>query len=191
MKQKKVDIAELLEKFLQAETSEAEEQLLTDYFAHTEHIPEEWSLYKELFRSFRTDAYDFSSEEMDAMGSAPMAAGQPIGKTSRRHFGLVARWMAVAACLLAVIWTVGFRPWTSPKEENAVPASQEITVGELLETLTILAETTPEDATITATRGAGGIEVSTSTLQGASVTYTLRRRADNSTLELISQHIHN
>ncbi|MGN0047962.1 MAG: hypothetical protein ACI37U_03555 [Bacteroides sp.] len=191
MKQKKVDIAELLDKFFQGETGEAEEQLLTDYFVHTEHIPEEWSLYKELFRSFRTDAYDFSSEEIDAMESASMAAGQPIGKRSRRHFRLVARWMAVAACLPVVIWTVGFRPWTSPKEENPAPVSQEITVGELLETLTILAETTPEDATITATHRAGGIEVSTSTLQGTSVTYTLRRRADNSTLELISQLVQN
>ena len=189
MKQKKVDIAELLDKFLQGETSEAEEQLLTDYFCHADHIPEEWSLYKELFQSFRTDAYDFSSEELDAMESTPMATGQSIGKTSRRHFGLVARWMAVAACLLAVIWAVGFRPWL--QEENPDPVSQEITAGELLEALTILAETAPEDATITATRRAGGIEVSISTLQGTSVTYTLRRRADNSTLELISQHIHN
>ena len=190
MKQEKVDIAELLDKFLQGETSEAEEQLLTDYFAHTEHIPEEWSLYKELFRSFRTDAYDFSSEEMDAMESAPMAAGQPIGKTSRRHFGLMVRWMAVAACLLAVIWTVDFRPWTSPKEESPVPESQEITVGELLETLTILAETTPEDATITATPSTSGIKVSTITPCGKSATYTLKRSTDNTTLEMTSQLIH-
>lgn len=179
----------LLDRFLQGQTSEAEEQLLTDYFCHADHIPEEWSHYKELFQSFRTEAYDFSPEEMEAL-LTDSVAGQCIRPIPRRRPWRIAVRIAAAACLLAVISMVAIRPWASPEEESSPQVAQEITVGELLETLTILAETAPEDATITATPSTSGIEVSTSTPHGASVTYMLNRRADHSTLELTSQLIH-
>ena len=183
-------VAELLDRFLQGQTSEAEEQQLIDNFCHADHIPEEWSHYKELFQSFRTEAYDFSSEEMEALLTDSVGA-QRIRPISNRHPWRIVVRVATAACLLAVISLVAFRPWASTEEEPSPQVAQEITVGELLETLTILAETAPEDATITATPSTGGIEVSTSTPHGASVTYMLNRRADHSTLELTSQLIHN
>lgn len=183
-------VAELLDRFLQGQTSEAEEQQLIDYFCHADHIPEEWSPYKELFQSFRTEAYDFSSEEMEALLTDSVGA-QRIRPISNRHPWRIVVRVATAACLLAVISTIAFRPWASPEEKPSPQVAQEITMGELLETLTILAETTPEDATITATPSTSGIEVSTSTPHGASVTYMLNRRADHSTLELTSQLIHN
>lgn len=183
-------VAELLDRFLQGQTNEVEEQQLTDYFCHANHIPEEWIHFKEVFLSFRTEAYDFTSEEMEVLLTDSVDVQRIEHISSRHPWSIVAR-IAVAACLLAVISLVAFRPWTSSEEEASPKVVQEITVGELLETLTILAETAPEDATITATPSTGGIEVSTSTPHGASVTYMLNRRADHSTLELTSQLIHN
>lgn len=183
-------VAELLDRFLQGQTNEAEEQQLTNYFCHADHIPEEWSHFRELFQSFRTEAYDFSPEEMEALLTDSVAE-QRIRPISSRHPWRIVVRIAAAACLLAVISLVAFRPWASTEEKPSPQVAQEITMGELLETLIILAETTPEDATITATPSTSGIEVSTSTPHGASVTYMLNRRADHSTLELTSQLIHN
>lgn len=182
-------VAELLDRFLQGQTTEAEEQQLTDYFCHADEVPEEWSLYKEMFQSFRTDAYNFSSEEIDGLLTEPVAS-QCAGRISSRRPWRIAVRIAAAACLLAVISLVAFRPWTSSEEEPSPQVAQEITVGELLETLTILAEATPEDATITATPSTSGIKVSTTTLRGKSATYTLKRSTDNTTLEMTSQLIH-
>ena len=182
-------VAELLDRFLQGQTSEAEEQQLTDYFCHADHIPEKWSLYKELFQSFRTEAYDFAPEEVELLLTDSVAE-QCIRPISSRHPWRIAVRIAAAACLLAVISLVAFRPWTSSEEEPSPQVAQEITVGELLETLTILAEATPEDATITATPSTIGIKISTTTPRGKSATYTLKRRTDNTTLEMTSQLIH-
>lgn len=199
MKQKKMDIAELLEKFLKGETCEAEEQMLTDYFYHADQIPEDWHIYKELFQSFRTDAYDFSPEEMDEMlAAAPEETGTKFEaatefslRTSHRCYWRITGWIAAAACLSALVFTAALRPWKSSEQESSSQVAQEITLDELLETLNILAEAIPEDATITATPAKDGIEVITSTPQGTSATYALKRRADSSTLELTSQLIHN
>ena len=60
-------IASLLEKFLEGQSTEAEEQTLSEYFDRADDVPAEWTAYQELFRSFTTDAYDFSDEEIDAM----------------------------------------------------------------------------------------------------------------------------
>lgn len=61
------NIKKLLLRFTEGQTTEAEEEVLKDYFSHSEHIPEEWEAYKDLFSSFDTDAYDFTQEEVDAM----------------------------------------------------------------------------------------------------------------------------
>lgn len=61
------NIKKLLLRFTEGQTTEAEEEVLKDYFTHSEHIPEEWEAYKDLFSSFDTDAYDFTQEEVDAM----------------------------------------------------------------------------------------------------------------------------
>lgn len=196
MKQKNMDIAELLDRFIQGQTSEAEERQLTDYFCHTDDIPAEWNIYQELFRSFRTDAYDFTTEEVKAMltpkemEAKPKSTPQRSISTPRKHAWQIATRVSVAACLLALISTVALRLWHSSDEETSPQVNQEITVGELLETLTILAATTPDDATITATSTADGIQVSMATHEGRSASYLLTRRSDNSTLEMTSQHIH-
>ena len=67
LKHNEDNIKKLLLRFTEGQTTEAEEEVLKDYFSHSEHIPEEWEAYKELFSSFDTDAYDFTQEEVDAM----------------------------------------------------------------------------------------------------------------------------
>lgn len=88
-------IASLLEKFLEGQSTEAEEQTLSEYFDSADDVPAEWVAYQELFRSFTTDAYDFSNEEIDAM-----LAPTPSKK------GIVVswlRWSAVACAIIAVL----------------------------------------------------------------------------------------
>ena len=72
------NIKELLLRFTEGQTTEAEEEVLKDYFTHSEHIPEEWEAYKDLFSSFDTDAYDFTQEEVDAMFVAEPAKKRAI-----------------------------------------------------------------------------------------------------------------
>lgn len=86
------NIGKLLERFVQGLTTESEEQLLSDYFCTAEAIPEEWMVYKELFDSFSTDAYDFSEDEKDAM----------LARVPRKKAKSVTLWIwAVAACVVA------------------------------------------------------------------------------------------
>ncbi|MCI6145462.1 MAG: hypothetical protein MR689_01925 [Bacteroidales bacterium] len=88
-------IASLLEKFLEGQSTEAEEQTLSEYFDSADDVPAEWVAYQELFRSFTTDAYVFSNEEIDAM-----LAPTPSKK------GIVVswlRWSAVACAIIAVL----------------------------------------------------------------------------------------
>ena len=88
------NIKELLLRFTEGQTTEAEEEVLKDYFSHSEHIPEEWEAYKDLFSSFDTDAYDFTQEEVDAMFVAEPAKKRAIWP-----------WLSIAGiavCLLLV-----------------------------------------------------------------------------------------
>lgn len=94
MIQTKENIGKLLERFVQGLTTESEEQLLSDYFSTAEAIPEEWMVYKELFDSFSTDAYDFSEDEKDAM----------LAQVPRKKAKSATLWIwAVAACAVAVM----------------------------------------------------------------------------------------
>lgn len=88
------NIKELLLRFSEGQTTEMEEEVLKDYFTHSDHIPEEWKAYKDLFCSFDTDAYDFTQEEVDAMFVAEPAKKRAIWP-----------WLSIAgiaACLLLV-----------------------------------------------------------------------------------------
>lgn len=58
-------IKELLDKFMSAQTTEAEEQELSDYFANNKDVPTEWKAYSVLFGSFKTDAYDYDEKYLD------------------------------------------------------------------------------------------------------------------------------
>lgn len=88
-------IASLLEKFLEGQSTEAEEQTLSEYFDRADDVPAEWAAYQELFRSFTTDAYDFSDEEIDAM-LAPTPSKKGIVVS-------LLRWSAVACAIIAVL----------------------------------------------------------------------------------------
>lgn len=94
MKQKEY-IASLLEKFLEGQSTEAEEQTLSEYFDSADDVPAEWATYQELFRSFTTDAYDFSDEEIDAM-LAPTPSKKGIVVS-------LLRWSAVGCTIIAVL----------------------------------------------------------------------------------------
>ena len=88
-------IASLLEKFLEGQSTEAEEQTLSEYFDRADDVPAEWTVYQEMFRSFTTDAYDFSDEEIDAM-LAPTPSKKGIVVS-------LLRWSAVACAIIAVL----------------------------------------------------------------------------------------
>ena len=88
------NIKKLLLRFTEGQTTEAEEEVLKDYFTHSEHIPKEWEAYKELFSSFDTEAYDFTQEEVDAMF---------VAENANKH--AIWPWLSIAGiavCLLLV-----------------------------------------------------------------------------------------
>ena len=101
MKYSREYIEKLLGKFVDGLTTELEEQRLAEYFDTADDIPAEWQVYKEMFRSFKTDDYNFSNAELYAMLTQPKPA---------LH---IWRWVAVAACAAVVVAFVAIRPWTA------------------------------------------------------------------------------
>lgn len=101
MKYSREYIEKLLGKFVDGLTTELEEQRLAEYFDTADDIPAEWQVYKEMFRSFKTDDYNFSNAELDAMLMQPKPA---------LH---IWRWMFVVACAAVVVAFVAIRPWTA------------------------------------------------------------------------------
>ena len=148
MRQKEY-IASLLEKFLEGQSTEAEEQTLSEYFDSADDVPAEWVAYQELFRSFTTDAYDFGNEEIDAM-----LAPTPSKK------GIVVswlRWSAVACAIIAVLagaWlyykdiapspTISQKPVITQNEVKKVPEKngedKKVTMRVKIESPTLLAQ---------------------------------------------------
>ena len=147
MKQKEY-IASLLEKFLEGQSTEAEEQTLSEYFDRADDVPAEWAAYQELFRSFTTDAYDFSNEEIDAM-LAPTPSKKGIVVS-------LLRWSAVACAIIAVLagaWlyykdiapspTISQKPVITQNEVKKVAEKngedKKVTMREKIESPTLLA----------------------------------------------------
>lgn len=141
-------IASLLEKFLEGQSTEAEEQTLSEYFNSADDVPAEWTAYQELFRSFTTNAYDFSDEEIDAMlAPTPSKKGVVIN---------LLRWSAVACAIIVVLtggWlyfqdsapspTISQKPVITQNEVKKVAEKSEmdkkVTVQEQIESPTLLA----------------------------------------------------
>lgn len=141
-------IASLLEKFLEGQSTEAEEQTLSEYFNSANDVPAEWAAYQELFRSFTTDTYDFSDEEIDAMLSpTPSKKGIVVN---------LLRWSAVACATIAVLagaWlyykdiapspTISQKPVITQNEVKKVAEksgeNKKVTVREKIESPTLLA----------------------------------------------------
>ena len=148
MRQKEY-IASLLEKFLEGQSTEAEEQTLSEYFDSADDVPAEWVAYQELFRSFTTDAYDFSNEEIDAM-LAPTPSRKGIVVS-------LLRWSAVACAIIAVLagaWlyykdiapspTISQKPVITQNEVKKVAEKngedKKVTMREKIESPTLLAQ---------------------------------------------------
>ena len=148
MRQKEY-IASLLEKFLEGQSTEAEEQTLSEYFDSADDVPAEWVAYQELFRSFTTDAYDFGNEEIDAM-LAPTPSRKGIVVS-------LLRWSAVACAIIAVLagaWlyykdiapspTISQKPVITQNEVKKVPEKngedKKVTMREKIESPTLLAQ---------------------------------------------------
>lgn len=141
-------IASLLEKFLEGQSTETEEQTLSEYFDSADDVPAEWAAYQELFRSFTTDAYDFSDEEIDAM-LAPTPSKKGIVVS-------LLRWSAVACAIIAVLagaWlyykdiapspTISQKPVITQNEVKKVAEKngedKKVTMREKIESPTLLA----------------------------------------------------
>lgn len=107
-------INSLLNKFMKAQTTEEEEQTLNDFFCTNHELPQEWLVYKDLFCSFKTDAYDLGDDELEEMQKP---------KSSRKRISVrLARWTAaacVAMALLAFGWQYYGRNESTPKHEPA------------------------------------------------------------------------
>ena len=141
-------IASLLEKFLEGQSTEAEEQTLSEYFDSADDVPAEWTAYQEMFRSFTTDAYDFSDEEIDAMlAPTPSKKGIVVN---------LLRWSAVACAIITVLagaWlyykdiapspTISQKPVITQNEVKKVAEKngedKKVTMREKIESPTLLA----------------------------------------------------
>lgn len=110
-------IEDLITKFVAGQTSEAEEQLLADFFASSDDVPAEWQAYRELFLSFGTDAYDLSDAEIDAM-----LTPSPEPKARAISFW---PWLT-AACAAAVLALVVLRPWADTSTPVTPPAAMPV-----------------------------------------------------------------
>lgn len=118
----------LLQKFMDAQTSEEEEQLLADYFATAEDIPAEWEAYKEIFHSFDTDAYDMDEKYLDEMFEEDKASDAIVEKLPEVTTSIPLkpkimwwRYTGVAAAV-AVIMAIGFTLTQNEDEEKNLAA---------------------------------------------------------------------
>ena len=113
MKYSREYIERLLGKFVDGLTTELEEQRLAEYFDTADDIPAEWQVYKEMFRSFNTDDYNFSNAELDAMLTSDVAVEPSAAHILPKHTSHVWCWVSVAACAAVVVAFVAIRPWAA------------------------------------------------------------------------------
>lgn len=114
MKQTREYIKELLDKFLEGQTTEAEEQILSKYFCEANDISPAWQKYKQLFMSFKTDAYDFSKEEIDAL----------LVPNQLKKSSVIPLWTLVSAVSAAVVLLLVWHPWIGDKVNEISPIAK-------------------------------------------------------------------
>ena len=127
MKYSREYIERLLGKFVDGLTTEFEEQQLAEYFDTADDIPAEWQVYKDMFCSFKTDEYNFSNVELDAMLTSDIAVDPSAAQIMPKHTSHVWRWMSVAACAAVVVAFVAIRPWT-PFTDNTSAVDKMVAV---------------------------------------------------------------
>ena len=92
------EISQMIERFLNAQTTEAEEQTLAAYFQSAGSVPEEWQPIRELFLSFQTDAYDLTDAELTTLTAESAAP---------KRKPVVMYWLYAAAACAAILFIVG------------------------------------------------------------------------------------
>lgn len=118
-------IKELLDKFMSAQTTEAEEQELSDYFANNKDIPTEWKAYSVLFGSFKTDAYDYEEnyldekfESADEQNIVQINSNRKTLFPIRKIAASIAFFLMLSGLSYALVRTSFFtRSWNAPIEE--------------------------------------------------------------------------
>lgn len=94
-------IKQLLDKYLDGETSAAEEKALRGYFANGDnHIPEEWLPYRALF-AYIAEEQAARAQDTDKTDSS--RNGRSKAKTGHRHGWIYTAITAAAAILIAAV----------------------------------------------------------------------------------------
>ena len=128
-------IDRLIKRFMDAETTEEEEQVLADYFAETEDIPAEWEPYREMFVSFNTEAYGMSDKFVEDMleedNDKDMGMSKP--EDVERTIPLkpkIAWWKYTGvACAVAVICSITFMlPDSYTQQQASTDSDDSLTV---------------------------------------------------------------
>lgn len=102
------DINELLRRYDEALTTDAEERQLAEFFRSTDDIPDEWADYAAMFKAFDTTESLFSDEEKDRL------MAQPKDEKRRKT------WLwAAAIAALAVMTGAGLLRLNQLTKENA------------------------------------------------------------------------
>lgn len=112
-------IEKLLGKFLEGQTTEAEEQILSDFFSNVQDIPAKWENHRLLFQSFKTDAYDFCEEDIDDMFA--------IKPARRAVMFRLLPWVSVACVAAAIVlWFCFISSDNGYKSTNKMISENEI-----------------------------------------------------------------
>ena len=127
-------IKELLDKFMSAQTTEAEEQELSDYFANNKDIPTEWKAYSVLFGSFKTDAYDYDEkyldekfESSDEQNIVQLNSNKKTLFPVRKIAASIVFFLLLSGLSYALVRTSFFtRSWNEPIEEATIEQTPQI-----------------------------------------------------------------
>ncbi len=121
-------IRELLDRFMNGQTSEAEETQLARYFRTASEVPGEWQVYQEMFASFDTDLYAFTEQELGAMTTPAAPVEQELAIVRRRP-SLARRVLRIAAsvAVVSVIGLVGYKSLVAPNPVGAPVRSPKLT----------------------------------------------------------------
>lgn len=118
-------IKELLDKFMSAQTSEADEKELSDYFVNNKDIPAEWKSYSVLFGSFKTNVYEYNEkcldekfESSDEQNIVQLHSSRKTLSPIRKIAASIAFFLLLSGLSYAVVRTSFFtRSWNEPIEE--------------------------------------------------------------------------